>query len=1339
MDLSAATFGTDAMSEGLERFAELYQALDQCSVPIVCVCYGATRGGGMLFPSVATVVLADDDATFGFPEIRQGGLPGVVSVAAQRRLSKAQCQRLMCLGDAVHAEEAQRVGLVDFVGSRDEVERELKRVLGRFRQTSTELLSTCKVKCPAATVDQALLVMGSLDKRDRAREREPDALVRLELDAASGVCILELNDPTHCNAIDWAIADDLRRAIEKLKRMDGVRAIVLQGAGDHFCVGVNPYNFIRRTKALPTITSGQITYEIYQAFVGVRDAGVPVIAAVHGKVVGGGLAAMLNADYRIAQEGTEFNYGNLPRGVCPGLLLSHNLQMVVGHRTATELYMNDLNVSASDALKLGLVNELRPTVEQCKRAAWDFAARLASYPPTGVRATLSLMRPEIDEARLAKECMGIARCNKVGKAFEGKWKVFGRSKAEIEAVNHDSAEDKDRIAPTHVEQNAEHQAVAEIKPGALLDGPAVRNAWSDHEEMLGRWMQQLPEVTPDVFEHARVGPIKGSVFLTGASGFLGAYILRELLNRGLQVITLVRADDAATAKQRVVRNLMDYGLWRETYDGSVTAVCGDIESARFGLSDDAYELAVRSCDLLVHNAAVPDFSATMNALENPNIGGTLRAIEFAVAGRMRLAHVSSLSVFSMHWFVGEASQLRPDPTILINAYARSKWLAEQLVWSAAQKGLPAVVIRPGRIMGDSQTGAANLKDWFSRFVSTSLSTGTCWDIDQYTDMTQVDDVARLVVGSALDCTAPLTPPGRCLHAVSLEALSNQQIVGELRSMGYSLKLIPFRQWMSLIGRSGKALQPLVDFFSSLPIEQTSGQKLRFSSDMPHSGGTGLESLRRMLRWMQNTGFIPPPERQQQLLAQMTSVLALRTTSAVPALKVATVKTVDVQVAPDARNGIHAPIQAVSKLRPARVGIHALELYTPNHYVEQRDMEQHHGCPGKYTTGLLQEQIGFCGDDEDAVSMALTVVDRLVRKSGLRWQDIGRLEVGTESLLDRSKSIKTHLMRLFEAHGCNDLGAAVDNYNACYGGTAALHNTLNWVESSAYDGRWGIVVAVDIADLNDEQSFLNGASAVAMLIGPDAPLEVLPERANHFMNTHDFYKPVAWKDPYPLMRDGKHSIDCYMACLEGCFNRISNAIGTSQSTSTAPSSEEKPYNLVTQNDYFVYHCTSTYLCKRAFKKTCELAYPADKGQALKLKEQQDLYLQKCEPGCMITKRIGSSYTASVYTNLCSLLATQGQHAIGRTAVLFSYGSGSAASMFRVRVHALPRTFDGVALFKMLDARMKHEPKEFVEMVEAYSKSTYGRTNFKPASWGGRQAGVWYLQCVDEWGVRDYQPA
>jgi hydroxymethylglutaryl-CoA synthase len=119
--------------------------------------------------------------------------------------------------------------------------------------------------------------------------------------------------------------------------------------------------------------------------------------------------------------------------------------------------------------------------------------------------------------------------------------------------------------------------------------------------------------------------------------------------------------------------------------------------------------------------------------------------------------------------------------------------------------------------------------------------------------------------------------------------------------------------------------------------------------------------------------------------------------------------------------------------------------------------------------------------------------------------VGRLEVGTETLVDKSKSTKTVLMSLFP--GNTDIeGATV--VNACYGGTAALLNAFNWVESEGWDGRYAIVVAADIAAYAKGPARPTcGAGAVAVLVGRDAPLAFNPkERATHAAHVWDFFKP-----------------------------------------------------------------------------------------------------------------------------------------------------------------------------------------------------------------------------------------
>jgi hydroxymethylglutaryl-CoA synthase len=200
-----------------------------------------------------------------------------------------------------------------------------------------------------------------------------------------------------------------------------------------------------------------------------------------------------------------------------------------------------------------------------------------------------------------------------------------------------------------------------------------------------------------------------------------------------------------------------------------------------------------------------------------------------------------------------------------------------------------------------------------------------------------------------------------------------------------------------------------------------------------------------------------------------------------------------------------------------------------------------GVPaGAYTVGLGQAEMACCDEREDIVSMMLTVVSRLLENHGVHASRIGRLEVGTETPMDSSKLVKTTLMRLFTDAGNHDVEGA-DCRSSCYGGTAALFNSVAWVccfrtlahhtlrvcthlcrstaphsllrgclcarahkhagasqvESSSWDGRLALVVAGDIAMHDGPARPTGGAGVVAMLIGPDAPLILEPGmRASH---------------------------------------------------------------------------------------------------------------------------------------------------------------------------------------------------------------------------------------------------
>ena len=221
--------------------------------------------------------------------------------------------------------------------------------------------------------------------------------------------------------------------------------------------------------------------------------------------------------------------------------------------------------------------------------------------------------------------------------------------------------------------------------------------------------------------------------------------------------------------------------------------------------------------------------------------------------------------------------------------------------------------------------------------------------------------------------------------------------------------------------------------------------------------------------------------------------------------------------------------------PENVGVLNLDFYFPSEYVEQKELEVHDKVSqGKYTIGLGQTRMAICSDREDIHSICLTVTKRLMEKSGISSKDVGFLMVGTETLIDKSKSVKTVLMQLFEESGNFDV-QGIDTTNACFGGTASLFHALDWIESSSWDGRFAIVVCGDIAVYEKGPARpTGGAGAIAMLIGPNAPLVIDRGVRTHYMkNAYDFYKPD-FNSEYPKVQ-GTLSVSCYMEAVYNSYS------------------------------------------------------------------------------------------------------------------------------------------------------------------------------------------------------------
>ena len=198
------------------------------------------------------------------------------------------------------------------------------------------------------------------------------------------------------------------------------------------------------------------------------------------------------------------------------------------------------------------------------------------------------------------------------------------------------------------------------------------------------------------------------IFLTGATGFLGTVLLRDLLMQGHTVTALVRSQQGLSAGDRLKDRLLDYDPkfpWDQFIERSLFAVEGDTTQSCFGLSRDLYDQTVASTDVLIHNAACTALETDWKILEAINIGGTREAIAFASRTREKsLLHVSSAYV------AGERTGVAREDELLMtegfrNGYERSKAIAENEVREAAAAGkIRFLIARPSIIVGDSRSG-----------------------------------------------------------------------------------------------------------------------------------------------------------------------------------------------------------------------------------------------------------------------------------------------------------------------------------------------------------------------------------------------------------------------------------------------------------------------------------------------------------------------------------------------------------------------------------------------------------------------------------------------------------
>ena len=290
------------------------------------------------------------------------------------------------------------------------------------------------------------------------------------------------------------------------------------------------------------------------------------------------------------------------------------------------------------------------------------------------------------------------------------------------------------------------------------------------------------------------------VFLTGATGFLGAFLLDSVLSRtDAEVRCLVRARDdgsAGTDALAPVReNLEGYGLWRSGYARRVVPVVGDLVRSLLGLAEEDFDARAGDVDLIFHAGARVNLLYPYSELKAANVGGTREVLRLACRGVTPVHYVSSNGIFPPGFPEGIMWKEDVDLETLAggrdDGYGQSKWVAEKLVREAGGRGLPVRVYRPGNISGHGVTGASNPRDTLGAILVQSLRLRAAPRIEGWRmEMTPVDFVSEAICRIAEDPNST----GKAFHLTEPDPPLAEEVFAWLEEAGYALDRLVYPEW-----------------------------------------------------------------------------------------------------------------------------------------------------------------------------------------------------------------------------------------------------------------------------------------------------------------------------------------------------------------------------------------------------------------------------------------------------------------------------------------------------------------------------------------------------------------
>jgi amino acid adenylation domain-containing protein/thioester reductase-like protein len=337
------------------------------------------------------------------------------------------------------------------------------------------------------------------------------------------------------------------------------------------------------------------------------------------------------------------------------------------------------------------------------------------------------------------------------------------------------------------------------------------------------------------------------ILLTGATGFVGAFLLHDLLKQtAAEIHCLLRADDVEKGLERLKRNLSTYSLWDESFRARIIPVPGDLGASQFGLDDETFDRLARQIDWIYHNGAMVNFVHPYAVHKASNVLGTQEILRLACRIRLKpVHHVSTLSI--LHNGERDDGRIHRESDDLMETgapfggYAQSKWVAEKLVMEAGRRGIPYAIYRPGLVSGHSRTGAWNTDNMISSMMRACLLLGTAPDLDMEANIVPVDFVSSAIIRLSMQPERF----GGVYHLENPSPLHLDKLLEHLAKEGFHPRKVSFEQWRKNLFRAVASMkdggwEPYLPLIEEAEEQQIYMPRIDLGNTLAALQGLGIE-------------------------------------------------------------------------------------------------------------------------------------------------------------------------------------------------------------------------------------------------------------------------------------------------------------------------------------------------------------------------------------------------------------------------------------------------------------------------------------------------------------------